>query len=146
MSSWNPQFSSEMVAPEMPGREVAEPSALSRRAAMAMQAAAPASLVNRTHRVVRHRATAIKARRSYVRSLLLPLALCSVLLALAGFAIWTGLYQYETAEAIQEAAASGAMDNNHLLVAMLWFVPLTLVLLVAVWVRHVRSRESDPTR
>ena len=140
MSSWTPQFSSEMV-----GSEADEASVLSRRA-MAMRAAAPASLVNRTHRVVRHRATALKARRSYVRSLLLPLALCSVLLALAGIAIWTGLYQYETAEAIQDVTSMATSDNNHLLVALLWFVPLTLVLLVAVWVRHVRSRESESAR
>lgn len=141
MSSWTPQFSSEMV-----GSEADKPSALSSRA-RAMQVAAPASLVNRTHRVVRHRATTIQARRSYVRSLLVPLALCSVLLALAGVSIWTGLYQYQTAEAIQDVTSLAANDtNNHLLVALLWFVPLTLVLLVAVWVRHVRSRENDTTR
>jgi hypothetical protein len=140
MSSWNAQFDSEMVS-----AEGAESPALSRRA-MAMNAAAPASLVNRTHRVVRHRATAIKARRSYVRSLLAPLALCSVLLALAGAAIWTGLYQYqsEAAEAVQDVATLATTEaNNHLLLALVWFVPLTLALLVAVWVHRARSRDSE---
>ncbi len=112
-----------------------------------MNAAAPASLVNRTHRVVRHRATVMKARRSHVRSLLVPLALCSVLLALAGAAIWTGLYQYEAAEAVQDVAALATTEaNNHLLLALVWFVPLTLVLLVAVWVHRARGRESETTR
>ena len=137
MSSWNAQFPSEMVS-----SDVAE------RRAFASMATAPANLVNRTHRVVRHRATTMKARRSYVRSLLLPLTLCSVALTLVAFAVWSGMYQStDAAEAIQDVASLASTDaTNHLLVAMLWFVPLTLVLLVAVWVRHVRSRESDRPR
>lgn len=135
MSTWHSQIDSELD----------ETSVLSRKR-MAMNAAAPAELVNRTHRVVRHRATAMKARRSYVRSLLVPLALCSVLLALAGVGVWTGMYQNDAAGAIQDVAAGNTDTTNHLLVAMLWFVPLTLVLLVAVWVRHVRSRESEISR
>jgi hypothetical protein len=136
-AAWNSQFNAEMD----------EASILSRRA-MAMNAAAPAALVNRTHRVVRHRATAMQARRSYMRSLMVPLALCSVLLALVTFAVWSGMYQStDAAEAFQDVASLASFDtNNHLMVAMLWFVPLTLILLVAVWVRHVRSRESEPTR
>ena len=104
-----------------------------------MDTVARAQVVNRTHRVVRQRAQVIKARRSYVRSLLLPLALCSVLLALAGVAVWTGLYQYQgTAEAVQADVAS--LDaNNHLLVALLWFVPVTLAVVGAVWFRRARN-------
>jgi heme/copper-type cytochrome/quinol oxidase subunit 2 len=96
--------------------------------------------------VVRQRAQVIKARRSYVRSLLLPLALCSVLLALAGFAVWTGLYQYQqSAEAVQADVAS--LDaNNHLLVALLWFVPVTLAVLGAVWFRRTRSGDRGTVR
>ena len=142
MSSWNAHLTSEMT-----GSEMAELSVLSRRA-MAMNAAAPAHLVNRTHRVVRQRATTMQARRSYMRSLMVPLVLCSVALALAAFAVWSGMYQStDAAEAIQDVASLASSETtNHLLVTMLWFVPLTLILLVAVWVRHVRSRESDATR
>lgn len=142
MSSWNAHLTSERV-----GSEIAELSVLSRQA-LAMNAAAPAPLVNRTHRVVRHRATTMRARRSYVRSLLLPMALCSVALTLATFAVWSGMYQStDAAEAIQDVASRASTDTtNHLLVTMLWFVPLTLILLVAIWMRHVRSRESDATR
>lgn len=137
MSTWN--------TPLTP--EIDETPVLARRA-LAMNAAASASMVNRTHRVVRHRAATMKARRSYVRSLLVPLALCSVALTLVAFAVWSGMYQStDAAEAIQDVASRASSDTtNHLLVAMLWFVPLTLVLLVAIWLRHVRSRESDPRR
>ncbi|HEY5056257.1 MAG TPA: hypothetical protein VII58_08855 [Acidobacteriaceae bacterium] len=137
MSSWNPPLTPEMD----------ETSALSRRA-LAMDSAAPASLVNRTHRVVRHRAATLKARRSYVRSLMLPLAICSVVLTLAAFTVWSGMYQStDAAEAVQDVASLANADTtNHLVVTMLWFVPLTLILLVAVWVRHIRSRESERAR
>jgi hypothetical protein len=137
MSSWNAPL----------GGELDETSVLSRRVPV-IHAAAPASLVNRTHRVVRHRAATMKARRSHIRSLMLPLVLCSVVLALAAFAVWSGMYQStDAAEAIQDVASLANADTtNHLVVAMLWFVPLTLVLLVAVWVRSVRSRESERMR
>ena len=137
MSSWNAPLASEFVSTKSD-----KPSLL------AVDAAAPASLVNRTHRVIRHRATAIKARRSYVRSLVLPLALCCVALTLAVFAVWSGMYlSTDAAEAIQDAASLTSSDTtNHLLVAMLWFVPLTLILLVAVWVRRVRSHEGGSAR
>jgi mannose/fructose/N-acetylgalactosamine-specific phosphotransferase system component IIC len=90
----------------------------------------------------------MKARRSYVNSLWVPLSLCSVFLALVTFAVWSGMYQStDAAEAIQDVGSLTSFDTtNHLMVAMLWFVPLTLILLVAVWVRHVRSRESEPAR
>ena len=110
--------------------------------------AASAGMVNRTHRVVRHRATVMRARRSYVRSLLLPLALCSVLLALAGVAVWTGLYQYQAVEAAEAVQADVAtLDaNNHVLVAVLWFVPVSLALLVAVWGRLAKNGGRETTR
>ncbi len=132
MTGWNAQY----------GPELDETSMFSRHA-LAVDAAAPARLVNRTHRVVRHRARAMQARRSYVRSLLLPLALCSVLLALAAFAVWNGIYQNDAGTAQDVASLATSDTNNHLAVALLWFVPLTLVLLGAVWVRQVRSRESE---
>jgi hypothetical protein len=133
-ASYNPQFNTEL------NTETDDPSVLVRAAAR--NVAASAVVVNRTHRVVRHRATAMRARRSYLRSLLLPLALCSVLLALAGVAVWTGLYQYqvEAAEAVQDVASLATTDaNDHLLVALLWFVPVSLAVIAAVWVRHSRN-------
>jgi hypothetical protein len=103
---------------------------------------ARACVVNRTHRVVRERATVMQARRSYARSLMVPLAICSVLLILTCFAIWTGLYQYQAAEAAQTdvAALATADTTNHFVVVLLWFVPVTLAVLAAVW--YLRRRNG----
>ena len=103
---------------------------------------ARAGVVNRTHRVVRQRASALQAQRSRVRSLMLPLIVCSSLLMLTGLAVWTGLYQYEAgeaAEAVQaDVSALAAIDaNNHFMVVLLWFVPVSLAVLAAVWYRPV---------
>jgi len=106
---------------------------------------ARAGVVNRTHRVVRQRAKVMQDRRSRVRSLMLPLVICSSLLILTGLAVWTGLYQYqatEAAEAVEaDVTALALMDaNNHLLVVLLWFVPVTMAVLATIWYR--RSREG----
>jgi len=109
---------------------------------------ARASVVNRTHRVVRQRAQFMQARRSRVRSLFLPLMLCSSLLALAVAAVWTGMYQYQASEAAELAQSDVAsLDaNNHLLVALLWFVPVSLALLAAIWGRHLKNGGGETTR
>jgi hypothetical protein len=106
--------------------------------------AAGARVVNRTHRVVRARARAMQARRSRVRSLALPLILCSTLLILTGLAVWTGLYQYQVVEAAEvveaDVSALAAADiSNHALVSLLWFVPVSVAVLATAWVRRSRS-------
>jgi len=65
----------------------------------------------------------IQAQRSRARSLMAPLAICSVLLILTCFAIWTGMYQYQAAEAAQTdvAALATADTTNHFVVVLLWF-------------------------
>jgi H+/Cl- antiporter ClcA len=111
--------------------------AFARAAMESMNGGARAALVNRTHRVVRERAKALQERRNRDRSLMLPLFICSVLLLLSAFAVWSGLYQYQGGDTVQAAEAS----NDHFLVVLLWFVPVFLALLATVWVR--RSRSSD---
>jgi NADH:ubiquinone oxidoreductase subunit 6 (subunit J) len=105
---------------------------------------ARASVVNRTHRVVRERAKSLHERRSKARSLMIPLIVCASLLLLTCFAVWSGLYQYQAAEAAEavqtDVAALAATDaNNQYLVVLLWFVPVTLALLGAVWFRRTRN-------
>ena len=100
-----------------------------------------AGVVNRTHRVVRQRAKVMQARRSQVRSLMLPLIVCSVMLILTGLAVWTGLYQYQAAEAAEavqaDVAALASNDtNNQFLVVLLWFVPVSIAVLGAIWFRR----------
>lgn len=105
-----------------------------------LDSAARAGVVNRTHRVVRQRAKLMQERRSYVRSLMVPLIVCSALLILSVVAVWSGLYQYQAAEAVQDVAALASIDaNNHFLVVLLWFVPVSLACLAAVWFTRFRS-------
>jgi hypothetical protein len=115
------------------------------RAALgSMNTAARAGVVNRTHRVVRQRAKVMQERRSQVRSLMVPLIVCSALLILTCLAVWTGLYQYQAAEAAEavqaDVAALATNDaNNQFLVVLLWFVPVSIALLATVWFRRARN-------
>ena len=68
-----------------------ETSSLTRAAFADMNAPARASVVNRTHRVVRERAKTLAARRSRIRSLWIPLAVCSSLLVIICTAVWSAL-------------------------------------------------------
>jgi uncharacterized BrkB/YihY/UPF0761 family membrane protein len=110
---------------------------------------ARACVVNRTHRVVRERATVIQARRSRARSLMVPLIICSALLILLVVAVWSGLYSEaaEAAEAVQaDVAALATTDSlNHFIVVLLWFVPVTLAVLAAVWFRRARNSTDRET-
>jgi hypothetical protein len=104
-------------------------------------------VVNRTHRVVRERATAMQARRSRVRSLMVPLAICSAFLILGAVALWSGLYQYQAAEAAgavqADVTALATNDaNNQFLVVLLWFVPVSLALLATILYRR-RSHGTE---
>jgi hypothetical protein len=99
-------------------------------------APARASVVNRTHRVVRERAKTIAARRSRVRSLWIPLAVCSSLLIIISTAVWSALDQYDV-------TPSGVPDaSNQFLVLCLWFLPVSLVLLAVVLFQRARKREA----
>lgn len=105
-------------------------------------------IVNRTHRVVRAQALNLRQQRDKSRSLMLPLTVCSVLLILSAFALWSGLYQYEAAEAVvavqADVAALATADlNNHFLLVLLWFVPVSIALLVTLWVRRSHKNIND---
>jgi hypothetical protein len=94
------------------------------------------SVVNRTHRVVRERAKTIAARRSRVRSLWIPMAVCSSLLVIICTAVWTALDQYDV-------TPSGVPDaGNQFLVLCLWFLPVSMALLAVILFHRVRKREA----
>lgn len=123
---------------------------IARTALGSVDSAARASVVNRTHRVVRHRAQVMQARRSHVRGLMVPLMICSVLLILTAVAVWSGLYQFdavEAAEAVQaDVVALATTDaNNHFLVMLLWFVPVSIVLLGMLLIRRTRNAVGRET-
>jgi hypothetical protein len=130
--------------------QVDDSTVIARTALGSVGTAARASVVNRTHRVVRQRAQVMQARRSHVRGLMVPLIICSVLLILTAVAVWSGLYQYQAAEAAEavqaDVAALAASDaNNHFLVMLLWFVPVSVVLLGTLLIRRTRHSASRET-
>ena len=71
------------------------------RAALSGMPGAHATVVNRTHRVIRERARVLQEKRRRDRSLMIPLLICSSLLILSALALWTGLYQYQAAETVE---------------------------------------------
>jgi hypothetical protein len=96
---------------------------------------ARASVVNRTHRVVRERATMLAARRSRIRSLWAPLAICSSLFVIICTAVWNVLDAYEV-------TPNGVPDaSNQFLVLCLWFFPVSMALLALVLFHRARKRE-----
>ena len=98
------------------------------------------SVVNRTHRVVRERAKALAARRSHVRSLWIPLAICSALLVILSSAIWSLMDQYDLT-ANEMTTANGLPDSgNQFLVLMMWFLPVSMALLALVLFRRAHKR------
>jgi hypothetical protein len=74
---------------------------------------------------------------------MLPLIVCSILLILSAFAVWSGLYQAQTLEAMQADVAALADVNNHLFVVFLWFVPVSLAVLATIYVRRSRSFDDE---
>jgi hypothetical protein len=120
--------------------DVLAPEALN-RTAMGMNAAAKASMVNRTHRVVRERAKAMQANRSRNRGLLLPLVLCSTIMIFVFSAFWMVVEQYESL-----SSEPSAYSHHHFLL-LLWFVPVSGGLLGMVWFRRSRNQsDAEATR
>jgi hypothetical protein len=110
--------------------------AFARTALPEINGAARASTVNRTHRVVRERAKKIQAHRSRVRSLWIPLTVCSALLLMICSAVWTVLDGYELTQI-------GIPDSSdQFLVLLLWFLPVSMALLVTVLFRRMRRRSG----
>jgi hypothetical protein len=94
-----------------------------------------ASVVNRTHRVVRERAKLLAVRRSRIRSLWIPLAVCSSLFVIICTAVWSALDAYDV-------TSNGVPDaSNQFLVLCLWFFPVSMALLALVLFRRARKRE-----
>lgn len=97
---------------------------------------ARASVVNRTHRVVRERAATMAARRSHVRGLMIPVAVSSALLVILLTAVWNVLSQYDV-------NPIGIPDaSNQLFVLLIWFLPVSMILLGVVLFRRVRKRSE----
>jgi hypothetical protein len=98
---------------------------------------ASAVRVNRTHRVVRERAAAIKEQKLRIRTLYLPMLICTGLVAALVFALWSVMNEYDL-------VPSGWPDaSQQMLVLTLWFLPLSGLLLGVVWFRrNLTSRDG----
>jgi len=101
-----------------------------------LNVAARASLVNRTHRVVRERARQMSSRRDRIRSLMVPLGVCAAMVVILVTAVWTLFDEYEL-------VPTGFLDSRYqYMVLLLWFLPLSGVLLGMVWFTRLRGRRS----
>jgi hypothetical protein len=101
-----------------------------------LNVAAKASMVNRTHRVVRERAKQMSARKSRLRSLWAPLLVCGSLVVILVTAVWSLLDQYEL-------NPTGIPDpSEQFAVLLLWFLPVSGALLALVWLRRAQNKRS----
>ncbi len=98
--------------------------------------AARATVVNRTHRVIREQALTMRAQRNRSRSLWAPLGICSVLLVVVCYAVWTILAGYDlTPTSIPDAS------DQMLFFLLLWSVPIAAVGLGIIWFRRGGQQE-----
>jgi hypothetical protein len=106
----------------------------------ALGAAASATLVNRTHRVVRERANTIQAQKSRIRSLLIPLIVSAGLLVSVVIAAWVMLDEYDvTPLGLPE-------PGQQLFVFMLWCLPISALALAVVAFRRAGSKADSGGR
>lgn len=101
--------------------------------------AASARTVNRTHRLIRERARNLQERRSMMRSLWLPMVVCSGLVVVLCAAVWSVLDQYDL-------EPTGMPDpSQQIIVLLMWCLPLSAILLAVVWFRRTGSRSENET-
>lgn len=101
---------------------------------VALDGQAPADLVNRTHRVIQQRARTMRARRTTLRTLSIPLTVCAGLFVAVLFAIWSVVDQYElTVDAIPDT-------SQQMMVLTVWCLPMSLIVLTVVWLRRGQGR------
>lgn len=99
--------------------------------------AARATVVNRTHRVVREQALVMREQKQKRRSLWVPVGIASVLLPVLCYAAWLILDGYDiTPTGIPDA-------TEQMFVLVLWFLPVSLFMLVLVWFKRGRDRASQ---
>ena len=120
--------------PTQPQQEPAEDSQ-----PMRFNSAAKASMVNRTHRVIRERARVLEHQRSRTRSLWIPMIISAALMVIFCSAIWTVLAEYD----LIPTAVPDSSDQIFILV--LWFFPVSAALLTMIWFQRGRNRSEDET-
>jgi hypothetical protein len=107
---------------------------------------ARAAIVNRTHRVVRERAAAMQARKRTSRDLIVPFAICSVVLILLVGALWSlvdegGLTGWENLW--KHVMEFGSDAGSSMSLILVWFLPLSVITAAIVLLRRNRSSHRD---
>ena len=98
-----------------------------------MPVTARASVVNRTHRIIREQALQMRESRQRTRSLWVPVGIFSILLPIICYAVWAMMDGYDlTPNGVPDA-------SDQLFLLMLWSLPVTAVLLGLAWFRRGRS-------
>lgn len=98
---------------------------------------ARASIVNRTHRVIRAEAMTMREQKQKSRGLLAPLAIVSVLLFVLCYAIWAMLDGYDmTPNGVPDA-------SDQMVLLLVWSLPVTCAILGVVWLKRGRNRSGS---
>ncbi len=101
---------------------------------MSGSANARATIVNRTHRVIRAEALTLREQKKKSRSLWVPVAIVSVLLMVFCYAIWAMLDGYDlTPNGVPDA-------SDQMILLLLWSLPVTSVIMGVVWLKRGRGR------
>lgn len=103
---------------------------------------ARAEIVNRTHRIVRQRAIAMQAQRSFSKGLWAPLALCSVLLLALCYDVCCMLSNVEISDPIIEPSLMNMAPGSIMSLVWMWFLPVSFVACGAIWFLHARNESG----
>ncbi len=107
---------------------------------------ARAAIVNRTHRVVRERATAMQAQKQKTRNLLVPVLICSALLLFLASAVWSEVDEVSGWEGgllrwMHDITTDAGGTVSILLV---WFLPISVITAAIVLLRRNRNHSIRP--
>ncbi len=103
---------------------------------------ARASVVNRTHRIIREQALDMRAQQARKRALWVPLGIFSVLLPAICYAVWAVLGGYDL-----ELTSDGVLDaSDQLPIMLMWFLPVTALMLGIIWFRRTRAGSQEVSR
>jgi len=101
---------------------------------------ARATVVNRTHRVVREQAENMREQRERSRSLWVPLVICSLLMMVLCYSVWFMLDGYDV-------TPSGIPDaTDQIMLLLIWSIPVIGAALGLVWYRRERERANEGAR
>jgi hypothetical protein len=112
---------------------------------------ARAAVVNRTHRIVRARASAIQERKRTVRNLVLPFVICSALLVLIANAIWSIgddalAAEIEGSTVWHRIMEFGADAGNNISILLVWFLPISVLTAAIILYRRNRNHRDREER